>query len=60
MTELLLTTQLFCVARQRRRTFSAKCRLESFHYEIKNYADQTSDYKSGSNIELKTQRVKSF
>lgn len=62
MTELLLKTQLFFVDRQRRKTLSTDCKLECFHYEIRNYTDspQTSDYKSRSNIELKTQRVKSF
>ena len=62
MTELLLKKPLFFVDRQRRKTFPTDCKLGSFHYEIKNFTDslQTSDYKGESNIELKTQRVKSF
>lgn len=62
MTKLLLKTWLFFLDRQKRKTFSTDCKLASFHDEIRNYIDSlhTTDYKSGSNIELKTQRVKSF
>lgn len=62
MTELLLETLLFFADRQSRKTFSTDCKLGSFLHEMRNYTDglQTLDYKGVSNIETKTQRVKSF